>query len=170
MLLEHAHLSFSFCSLVYLRHVRASNQITQVLFSSPANLTTARSCLILTLERLRSIYRPPLSHIHHACMQTHQPVPSTPFALSSAYPLLCTKNSTRNRHLYFHKSPLCQFRITKIYSQKRKKKCNPIEWRERGERGEREEIKDTTLMTRHRGRSELCAHVQKCVSRVMYLH
>lgn len=73
----------------------------------------------------------PYAHTYaHTCMQTHLPIPATSFALSSAYPLLCTINSTRIAHLYFHKSPPCHFQIPEIYSQNNRPKSRE-QWVER---------------------------------------
>lgn len=86
--------------------------IAQPLWSK-SSLTTTRTCAI-TPEGSRLMCRPPRSH--HTCTQTRVPVPATPFALSSAYPLLRTINSTGSGHSYFHKSPPCHFQMSPIYS------------------------------------------------------
>lgn len=84
-------------------HIWVSNQIS---------LSTTRP---FGITRQQSVYMPPSSH--RTCTQAHQPVLAIPSMLSSAYPLLCTINSTGNRLLYFHKSPACHFQIRFIHSR-----------------------------------------------------
>lgn len=104
--------SISLCSLIVSMHLWVFAPIAQPL-SSNGSLTTTRTCAI-TPEGSRLICRPPRSH--RTCTQTRVPVPATPFALSSAYPLLRTINSTGSGHSYFHKSPPCHFQMSQIYS------------------------------------------------------
>lgn len=106
------HLSISFCSLIVSMHLRVFAPIAQPL-SSKSSLTTTRTSA-MTPGGSRLMCRPPRSC--HTCTQTRVPVPATPFALSSAYPLLRTINSTGSRHSYFHKSPPCHFQMSRIYS------------------------------------------------------
>lgn len=103
------HLLISFCSLI------VSTVFAPIArpLSSKSSLTTSRTCAI-TPEGSRLMRRPPRSH--HTCTQTRVPVPAAPFALSSAYPVLRTINSTGSGHSYFHKSPPCHFQMSQIYS------------------------------------------------------